>query len=72
MTDKNADVTVFNLQPHKSSNSFELLCGIEMGRVFMNKNSEIAVYSVLCTASALIAGKVNVKNVIELFNIILK
>jgi hypothetical protein len=72
MTDKNADVTVFNLQPHEKVNSFELLYGFDMGRVFINKNSDIPVFSVLCVSAALIAGNVNVKKVIELFNSILK
>lgn len=70
--DNNADVMTLNLQSYENKKSFELLSGWEMSRIYMNKESEFSSYSVLCVASALIAGKATVKNVVELFNSILK
>ncbi|MCH5202844.1 MAG: hypothetical protein J1F17_06520 [Oscillospiraceae bacterium] len=70
-SDNRADVAALNLQSHQSTKSFELLYGIEMGRIYIDKNSEFDMYSVMCVAAALIAGKVPVKKAIEFLNSIL-
>ncbi len=70
--DNRADVVALNLQPHQSSKSFELLYGVEMGRIYISKENKYSMYPVLCVAAALIAGKISVKKVIEIFNSILK
>ena len=70
--DHNADVMALNLQSHKDTKTFELLYGFEMGRVYMNKESEFSVFPVLCVASGLIGGKAKLKKVIELLNDVLK
>lgn len=70
--DNRADVVALNLQPHQSSKSFELLYGVEMGRIYISKENKYSMYPVLCVAAALIAGKIPIKKVIEIFNSILK
>lgn len=71
-TDNRADVVALNLQLHQNTKSFELLYGIEMGRIYIDKSSEFDMYSVMCIAVSLIAGKVPVKKVIEFLNNILR
>ncbi|MGN1126853.1 MAG: hypothetical protein ACI4RI_05375 [Ruminococcus sp.] len=69
---QSADVVGLNIQDRETQRCFELLCGAEMGRVFVNKNRNISIPSVVAVASALIAGKVQVKKVIEALNDLLK
>lgn len=69
---QSADVVGLNIQDRESQRCFELLCGAEMGRVFVNKNRDISIPSVVAVASALIAGKIQVIKVIEVINNLLK
>lgn len=65
---QSADVVGLNIQNREKQRCFELLCGAEMGRVFVSKERDISIPSVVAVASALIAGKIQVKNVIEEIN----
>ncbi|MGN0459833.1 MAG: hypothetical protein ACI4HL_02855 [Ruminococcus sp.] len=69
---QSADVVGLNIQDRGTQRCFELLCGAEMGRVFVSKNHSISIPSVVAAASALIAGKIQVKKVIEAINDLLK
>ncbi|MDD6644587.1 MAG: hypothetical protein PUE67_00760 [Oscillospiraceae bacterium] len=65
---QSADVVGLNIQDRENQRCFELLYGAEMGRIFVSKSKDIAIPSVVAAASALIAGKIPVKKVIEEIN----
>ena len=69
---QSSDVVGLNIQDRETQRCFELLCGAEMGRVFVSKNRNISIPSVVAVASALIAGEIQVKKVIEALNDLLK
>ncbi|MDY4813944.1 MAG: hypothetical protein SO152_08880 [Ruminococcus sp.] len=69
---QSADVVGLNIQDRETQRCFELLCGAEMGRIFVSKKRDISIPSVVAVASAFIAGKIQVKKVIEAINNLLK
>lgn len=67
-----ADFIAINRQEHEDYESFELMTGVEMARIFIKEESQFNLCSVLTVAATLYAGENPLLDVIETLNSILK
>lgn len=72
VTDMDADFIAINRQDHESNESFELMTGVEMARIFIKDNSIYPLTAVLAVGAVLYASGINLADTVQLLNSILK
>lgn len=72
LSDNNADVVLINIQNHPQSKSFEIMTDSAMGRVFINNKCKISVENVLMCAAVFLGLGMDLSDILEVLNSILK
>lgn len=72
LTDNRADAVLINIQNHPDSRSFEIMTDSSMGRVFINNKNKVSVETVLMCAAVFLGLDVDLSDILDVLNSILK
>ena len=72
LNNNNADAVLINIQNHTDSKSFEILTNEGMGRVFINNKNSAPVEDVLICAAVFLALGMELQQVLDVLNGILR
>lgn len=72
LSNNKANVTVINIQNRPETKSFEILTDTSMGRVFINNKNKTAVEDVLICATAFYGLNMELSQILDVLNSILK
>lgn len=72
LTNNKADVVLINIQNHTDNKSFEIMTDTNMGRVFINNKNKIEVVNVLMCAAVFYGLGMDLFEILDVLNSILK
>lgn len=72
LNNNNANVVLINIQNHPESKSFEIMTDSKMGRVFINQKNNVSVENVLMCAALFMALEMDLSDILNVLNGILK
>lgn len=72
LTNNKADVVLINIQNHLQNKSFEIMTDANMGRVFINNKNKIEVVNVLMCAAVFYGLGMDLFEILDVLNSILK